>query len=361
MTKSNESPRGFIANVKEIQRRVKAHNVVVASAGVAFYGLLAIVPTLIALVSIYGLVTDPNDIADQVDQFAGSLDGSTQELLTDQLESIIGESEADAAEGSDGSVAGTVGRIGGLAIGVLLALFGASGAVQKLIGTVAVAYEAPDSRPGWKQRLMAYGFTTGAIIGVAGIAFILGVLPAILSRVDLGGVESLINVLQLPVLALVFVAGLTILYRYGPDRSPRTPWRNPGAIVATVLFVLFAIALSVYIGQAGGLPPSYGLLGSIAVLMIFLQLTALSVIIGAEVNGAVEGGVLASSDPVAAAAAARTGQTSSAVVPAAVVSRPRASAGEDEDEDGNPIIGFGKAAAGLVLLAVLGRAAGGGD
>jgi hypothetical protein len=77
-------------HVRELQRRIKAHNVVVAAAGVAFYGLLALVPTLIALVSIYGLVADPADIEQQVSDLAGSLDEGTQDLLVDQLRDIVG-------------------------------------------------------------------------------------------------------------------------------------------------------------------------------------------------------------------------------------------------------------------------------
>jgi len=80
-------------HIREIRRRIKAHNVVVASAGVAFYGLLALVPTLIALVSIYGLVADPADIEQQVNDIAGSLDSDIQGLLQSQLEDIVGSVE----------------------------------------------------------------------------------------------------------------------------------------------------------------------------------------------------------------------------------------------------------------------------
>lgn len=360
MTTTTTPRPGLMANFAEIRRRVAAHNLVVSSAGIAFYGLLALVPTLVALVSIYGLVTDPSEISDQVAEYAGSLDTETQTLLTNQLNDIVGANATSSeAADDDGGVAATAGRVAGLAFGILLALFAASGAVQKLIQTVAVAYETVDSRPGWKQRLIAYGFTTGAIIGVCVLGFALGVLPAILSRVDLGGTETLIGVIQLPVMALLFAGALTILYRYSPDRNPRTPWRNPGAIVGTLLFIFFAIALSIYTSRVGDMPASYGLLGSIAVLMIFLQLTALAVIIGAEVNAAVETRTLARTAQTARAAQlVPTAVAGGALVPAGASPRGGADgdSGDGEDEDPQPL-GFGKALAGLAALAALARAA----
>ena len=357
MNSTNKSRTGLLSNFGEIKRRIAAHNLVVSSAGIAFYGILALVPTLVALVSIYGLVTDPEEISEQVTEYAGSLDEATKQLLEDQLRSIVGAEEAVADEPVDESVAGRAGRIGALAFGILLALFAASGAVQKLIGTVAIAYETVDDRPGWKRRLIAYGFTTGAIIGICIIGFVLGVLPAILDRVDLGGAESLISVLQLPVMALLFAGALTILYRYGPDRVPRTPWRNPGAIVGTLLFIFFAIALSIYTSRIGDMPASYGVLGSIAVLMIFLQLTALAVIIGAEVNAAVEMGALPEAATNPAAASVSTVRGSGALVPASRTANGVGGANSAANDEPAQPVTFGKALAGLAALAALARAA----
>ncbi|MEM9566617.1 MAG: YihY/virulence factor BrkB family protein, partial [Actinomycetota bacterium] len=332
--------RPMLGHLREMQRRIKAHNVVVASAGVAFYGLLALVPTLIALVSIYGLVADPADIEQQVADIAGELDEGTRDLLVNQLQDIVGAEEAEGEGG--GSV---FGRWFALIFGIALALWSSSGAVQKLIGTVAVAYEAEEGRAGWKVRGMAYLFTAGAIIGIGLMILVIGVMPNLLSRVDLGGLaETAIAIGQYPVLAILFAGALTILYRYGPDRDPRTPWRNPGAIVATVLFLVFAIAFSIYSANVGAMPASYGLLGSIAALMIFLQLTTIAVIAGAETNSMVEE---ARAEELAAMATVAGGGTGSTV---------RANgAGSSTNGAAAPDLSLGKALAGLAALFVLGR------
>lgn len=274
VTELQPHPKGW-AVLKQLPARIKRHNVVVTAAGIAFYGLLALVPTLIATVSIYGLVNEGNEdeIKQQIQDAASSLDASTATFVEDQL---VGITTSDS-------------NLLALIIGIVLALFSASGAVQKLMGTVSVAYEAIETRPGWKLRLLAYLFTVGSIVGVVMMVGIVGVVPAVLDRVDLSGpATAAIQILQFPAFAVLFVVALTILYRYGPDRSPRTPWRNPGAWVAAGLWVLFAVAFSVYSSRIGAMPASYGLLGTIAALMIFLQLTALAVIVGAEYNGLVE-------------------------------------------------------------------------
>ncbi len=338
---------GVLTNITEIRRRIDAHNVVVSTAGIAFYGLLALVPTLIALVSIYGLIADPADIQQQVNDIAGSLDSDTQGFITNQLESIID----DAEEGKSGDIGGTIGRWAGLILGITIALFSASGAVQKLISTVSVAYEAEESRPGWKRRAIAYGFTTAALVGVALMIFTIAVVPQILSRVELGtAAESAISILQLPVLGVLYAVAITALFRYGPDRQVRTPWWNPGAIVSTLLFIFFAVAFTIYSANVGLMPASYGLLGSVAALMIFLQLTALAVVIGAEVNGAIEVGDQASADERAAVVApGRAG-------PGRAVTDRRTTTGEEAQP-----LGLGKALVGLAALFAMGRAAGGGD
>ncbi len=266
----------------ELKRRIGAHNVVVVAAGIAFYGLLTLLPVLTALVATYALFNDAAEIEEQVADAAATLDESTKDLITEQITGIV----------SDMAGSATVVVIGS----ILVALFSASGTVQKLLAAVNMAYEHTETRPGWMVRLMSFGFTAAAIILVVVLLSLISAAPLVLDRVDLGsGAELAIGLARLPVALIMFMIALTILYRYGPGRRPRTPWRNPGALVAGGLFLLFALALSIYTSRVGGLPASYGLLGSVAVLMIFLQLTAIAVIIGAEVNGAVESSAAAAS------------------------------------------------------------------
>lgn len=313
-----ENP-SLIEMAKHLMVRIKAHNVVVMCAGIAFYGVLALVPTLIALVSIYALATDPTEIADQIQGLTETMDEATSTVVEDQLESAVEE-----ARGSGGVIA--------LAIGIFLALFSASGAVQKLMLSVSMAYATLETRKGWKVRGLAYMFTAGAIVGVALIVFLLGALPALMDEVGLSGPTKIIlNIVRFPLLAALFAGALTILYRYAPDRLHKTPWWNPGAVAGTIAFLLFAVLFSLYFSFAGSMPDSYGVLGSIAALIIFFQLCAIAVIIGAEVNATYEGEDL---DP--ANRAAPTGLKKEATRPIEPV-------------------GLGTAVAGLAAILILGR------
>lgn len=268
---------------KQVPKRIKAHNVVVIAAGIAFYGLLALVPTLIALMSIYALVTDPSEIADQLSSITENMEEDAGKLLRTQVETAVSE-----AKGSAGTT--------GLVLGIVLALFSASGALAKLMNTIAMAYAATETRKGWQVRLLAFVFAAGAIVGVAALAFVLGAAPPLADSIGMGDTATAaINILRFPLAMLAMMFGLTVLYRYGPDRPVKTPWKNLGAVVGAACFLLFVGVFMLYFKLAGAMPDSYGILGSIAALIIFLQLCAIAVVIGAEVNAAIEG---ASANPL---------------------------------------------------------------
>lgn len=281
---------GFIRTTKLVFKRFGRHNVTVIAAGIAFYALLALLPTLIAMTSLYSLVADPQEILDQVDKLAATIDPEREPGGTGDLVESFGN--AAVPKNDDGTIAEggfSAGRLTGLVVGILVALFSASGTVQKLMNAVNSAYEAKESRPGMFIRLLAYMFTAGAIVFVVVLIGLLGVVPALAARADVGGIAEVgVNIGTYLGLALAFPFALTVLYRYSPDRVRRTPWRNRGAIVATVIWVLSAIAFSIYARSVGSFGAAYALLGGIAGLIIFFQLTSISIIIGAEVNAVLE-------------------------------------------------------------------------
>ncbi len=305
---------GFIRTAKLVFKRFGRHNATVIAAGIAFYALLALLPTLIAMTSLYSLVADPQEILDQVDDLAATIDPEGKPGGTGELVESFGN--AAVPTNDDGSIAEngfSTGRLTGVIVGVAIALFSASGTVQKLMNIVNGAYEAKETRPGLFLRALAYGFTALAILFVVVLIGLLGVIPAIAAQANLGDAAEVgVNILTYVGLALSFPFALTVLYRYSPDRVRRTPWVNRGAVVATIIWVLAAVAFSFYARSVGSFGAAYALLGGIAGLIIFFQLTAISIIIGAEVNAVLENTenakVKATRDsvPVAPAAALRT-------------------------------------------------------
>ena len=306
--------------------RFKAHNVLVTAAGIAFFGLLSLIPLLVAMVSMYGIVADEAQLASNIESLSKNLDPATADFLGKQLTDIV-----DASKGATGITA--------LVSGIVLALWSASGALSKMMLTISIAYDTveSDTRKGWQVRLLSYLLTLGAVVLVGLLVGALGVIPAVLDRANLGnGAELALNVGRIPLVIVLFMGALTVLYRYAPDSKPRTPWLNIGSLVGTMLFGLFAFGLSYYVNSAGGLPDSYGLLGTIGVIMIFLMLSSIAVIMGAEVNAIIEG----------------TEERANALAHAAL----RAQAGDPPVTPVEPeAIPFGKALAGVAALFVLGR------
>lgn len=284
-TSADINPEGLVPKAKEVMARIKAHNVVVIAAGIAFYGLLALIPTIVAVISIYSLVTDPAELATQIADATANMEKESADFINTQVTTAVEEAK------SSGTTA--------LVIGIVIALWASSGALQKLMNVIALAYGAIEGRGGLKVRALAYGLTAGGIVTVALMGLVFGGLPALLDWAGLGsGLNALVSIGSYVAMLFFMMFAFTVLYRYGPDRNPKTPWKNPGALAGAGMFLVFAVMFSLYFRfAAGSLPASYSILGAIAAIIIFLQLTAISIVIGAEVNAMNED---ANIDPLAA-------------------------------------------------------------
>ena len=181
------------------------------AAGATFYLLLALFPALAAFVAIYGFVADPLTIADHIAFLGGVLPTGGVELISTQLKALASQ---DAAALSFAFI-----------FGLLFAIWSANSGIKTLFEALNVAYDATEKRSFLKLNLVSLLFTLGAIlIGILFIASV-GIVPAVLALAGLGSIaETLISLARWPVLFLAAVAGITILYRYGPCRR-RTEWR----------------------------------------------------------------------------------------------------------------------------------------
>jgi membrane protein len=266
--------RGWRDILKRTFAQVKSDNVPVVAGGVAFYIFLALVPALLAVILVYGLVADPRDVSRQIGDYLNALPTDARDLILKQLKLVT---EQDT------------GGLGvGLVASVFAAIYSASKGMQGLIAALNVAYDEEETRKFVKLRLTTLGLTlaviVGAALGVGGMA-LLGSLAS-----DLGTAgEVALTVLRWPLLAAVLVLGLAALYRYAPDRDPaRWRWVTPGAILATVLWVLGSVAFSIYTSVAGNFNKTYGTLGTVAVLLLWLLLSAYVIILGAEFDSEAE-------------------------------------------------------------------------
>lgn len=265
---------------KDIVRRtlqeVKADNVPITAAGVAFYAMLALAPTMVALVSLYGLVTSPDEATRQVEGLTSALPGEAARLLVDQLKSITG---------ADSSGLGVK-----LAISLVGLLWSASSGTTAMIRGLGIAYDQPEGRGFVKLRSRALILT---VLGLIGAVLVLGMTVALPSILDAAGFSSVGKTIGLiirwPLLGLLGMIALAALYRYGPDRDKaKWKWVSPGTIVAATLFVVGTGLFAFYAGRFGSYNETYGTLAGAVVLLLWLYLTALAVLVGAELNAELE-------------------------------------------------------------------------
>jgi len=259
---------------KELAARIRIHNLTLVAAGVAFYAFLAFIPALVALISIYGLVANPDDVARQVQNFASALPKEVQDFLAFQLKSI--------ADANRAGVSIT------LVISIAIALWSASGGMVALITGIHVAHEQEQPKKFITKRGKALLLTFAALIFLVIVIFMIAVLPPLLSDAGLGSTgRILFGIVRWPLLAAFMVIGIGLLYRFALKDHP-TAWLGvvtPGSIVAMVGWVVVSALFAVYTANFSSYSRTYGALASIIVVLLWLWLSSLFVLIGAEVDG----------------------------------------------------------------------------
>lgn len=269
-------PRGWKDVLVRLKTQLKGDDVPLLAAGVAFFALLALVPSLVALVSVYGLVADPQDIQRNIEDGLAAAPREVRDLVESQLSSIVESSSSGL-------------RLGAI-VGLVLALWSASSGMKHLIGAVNLAYDESEDRGFLKLRGLALILTVGGVLVLALAVAAFMVFPATLD--DSGGegvARTILLVVRWPLLALVGLVALAVLYRWAPDRDrPRWRWTSPGALFATIVWIVASVAFSIYTANFGSYNETYGALGAIIVVMLWLYITTYVVIAGAELNAELE-------------------------------------------------------------------------
>jgi membrane protein len=256
--------------------KANAHRLKYVSGGVAFFVLLAIFPALAALVSAYGIFFNPTTINNSLPLMKGAVPAEVINQLPRQAERI-------AANGRGVLSAGVI-------IGILLSLWSAMNGVKAIMDALNVVYEQRETRGFIRFNIVAL------LITLAGFAaFLLAVasvviLPIFLSFLGLRSeVAALTEILRWPALLFMLLIGLAMLYRYGPDRRMgRLRWLSAGSVCAALAWIIGSYLFSWYLSDFANYNPTYGSLGAGAGLTMWLWISAIVVLLGAELNAAIE-------------------------------------------------------------------------
>ncbi|MDR9439576.1 MAG: YihY/virulence factor BrkB family protein [Halomonas sp.] len=264
--------RGWVLMAWRVRRAVVAYRVTMLAAGVAFYAMLALFPAIAAIISLWALVLDPQDMARQIGEVSRLMPPGAARLVQDQAREI--------GEHTQAGLSATA--LGGLSI----AIFVASKGVRGLLVGLAVVHGETERRALWQRSVMILALTLGLVVTTqVAIAFV-ALFPLAIEMMGLEGpLFTLIGLLRWPLLLLAMMVVIAVFYRFGPYRqTPRWEWIRVGTLGATLLWLLGSGGLSLYARHVANLGQLYGSLGAVVVLMLWFWLSAFVVLLGALIN-----------------------------------------------------------------------------
>ncbi len=264
---------GFRALKRTIQEFQK-DDILNISAGLAYYLILALFPFILALVSLMSLLSTPQFASEVLGYFRQVMPGSVYGLIESFMQSVLkGKNPAP----------------GLFSVGILGTIWSVSGAFSALINALNRAYDVQESRPFWKVKGLAILMTIGlsVLIFVGVLLLILGpqIGHWIASLFGLGSIFNVVwNVMRWPVALLFLVVTVALIYYFAPDVSQPFRWITPGGFVAVVLWVLASVAFSFYVANFGSYNKTYGSIGTVIILLLYLYISSIMVLLGAELN-----------------------------------------------------------------------------
>ena len=252
-------------------------NILLIAAGVAFYGFLAFVPLLAAVALLYGLFADVKSMEGFARSLLQVMPPDAASLILDQLRGMI-KASADQ-------------KGWGLALALGFALFGATRAASAVIMALNMAYDCVETRSFVRLNMLTLMFTTGFVIIVVAIFIAMSGLALMKTRLAGLPPSAFIGISAVATLVMILFAAAIVAtaYRYGPNRKrPEWRWISPGSLVATLGGLGASFLFGIYVSNFAGYNATYGALGAVVVLLMWLWLSALLLCVGAELNAALE-------------------------------------------------------------------------
>lgn len=273
---------GWRNTIRRAIKEIEKDRITVIAAGVAFYWFLAIFPLLFAAVGLIHLLRITPDAAQAIkDVLATLLPDGAAKVLTNAV-----TASQTRATGSG---------LTALLIGIALALWGASSGMAATQVGLDVAYDVPDDRKFVKKRLMSLVLILATLVlgGIAVVLLVFGKPLGTYVRDAIGVGEYFVwlwTAVRWVLSLLAIVTLFALFYFIGPNRQPPSwSWLSPGGILATVIWVVASLLFSVYVSNFGGsYAQTYGALAGVVVLVLWLYITALAILVGAELNGELE-------------------------------------------------------------------------
>jgi len=268
--------RGWKDILWRTYQQIMEDRLLAIAAGVVFYGLLALFPAVTALVSLYGLFASASTIQGHLDFLSGVLPGAVVGIVDEQIGRVVAKGDIKLSFG--------------FAFGLGLALWSANAGMKAMIDALNIVYEEDEKRGFFRLNLVSLTMTLAAIVALLLAIAAVVAMPLVLDNFGLKSLTgSLVGLARWPALMLGTLLALALLYRYGPSRrEAKWAWLSVGSVIATLSWLAGSAAFSYYLEKYAHYDATYGSLGAAIGLMMWMWMTAIVILVGAELNSEVE-------------------------------------------------------------------------
>jgi membrane protein len=281
-TRADFAPTGagtnttFLATLKRTAKEFSEDNLTDWAASLTYYGVQALFPALLAVLSIIGLVTDPR-------------------TLTDAITAVVPGAAADTIKPVVDQIAGKAGTAGfGLILGVLLAIWSASAYVGTFTRAANVVYETPEGRKIWKLKPLQLLVTLiGVLFAVVIVAMVVlsgPVVEALGGALGIGSTAlSVWSIVKWPIIVVLVALMIAVLYYSTPNVKLRGfKWVSPGAGIALVVWGVASALFAFYVANFGSYNKTYGTLAGVIIFLVWFWLTNVALLFGIELDAELE-------------------------------------------------------------------------
>jgi membrane protein len=260
----------------EIYQAMSADRLLAVAAGIVFFGLLALFPAITAFVSFYGLFADASTINDHLALAAGIMPAGAYAIVQEQVERILAKGDTQLGFA--------------FLFGTTLAVWSANAGMKAMLDALNVIYGVPETRGFFRLNATSLALTLGAIalllVAVAAVV----VFPLVMTTFGVDGwTDSVVPLLRWPALLIGVLLALSVLYRFGPaPHGARWRWITPGSFFAAFAWLLGSALLSWYLADFANYDATYGSLGAAIGLMMWMWMSSIVVLLGAQLNVVLE-------------------------------------------------------------------------
>jgi membrane protein len=257
-------------------REIQEDRLLALAAGVAFYSLIALFPGIAAGVSSYALFANTATISNHLQVAADIVPANALDIMNTEITRIAAKSD---------------GRLTfGFLVGLAIALWSANAGMKAIFDALNIIYDEEEKRGIIRLNLVSLFFTICAIVGAGlAVAFVV-VFPLLLAAFGVTSFDHpIVGYLRWPVLFVLLIVGLSVLYRYGPSRRlAKWRWLSVGSIAAALAWLAVSSLFSWYLGNFANYNATYGALGAVVGMMMWMWLSTIVVLVGAELNSEIE-------------------------------------------------------------------------